>query len=126
MEVNFKNYDEMDLQGPFFHFFLIYNSMLLIGLETSKPIPLNSMLVNMNSGGPIRGCLMNGSDYCIYELLHIVFLGLTVFGHMHANFINRFLRLLSEYDWTFSALVVDINNDLGPNDEKEINVSSAA
>lgn len=33
----------------------------------------------------------------------------------------RFLRLLSEYDWTFSPLVVDINNDLGPNDEKEIN-----
>jgi hypothetical protein len=54
------------------------------------------------------------------------FLGLTLFGHMCANFINRFLRLLSEYDWTFSALVVDINNDLGPNDEKEISVSSAA
>lgn len=35
----------------------------------------------------------------------------------------RFLRLLSEYDWTFSPLVVDINNDLGPDDEKEINVS---
>lgn len=34
----------------------------------------------------------------------------------------RFLRLLSEYDWTFSALVVDINGDLSPEDEKEINV----
>ncbi|KAK9285428.1 hypothetical protein L1049_024621 [Liquidambar formosana] len=33
----------------------------------------------------------------------------------------RFLRLLSEYDWTFSALVVDINDDLSPDDEKEIN-----
>ncbi|XP_027117353.1 uncharacterized protein [Coffea arabica] len=32
----------------------------------------------------------------------------------------RFLRLLSEYDWTFSALVVDINGDLTPEDEKEI------
>ncbi|CAL2273862.1 unnamed protein product [Prunus armeniaca] len=32
----------------------------------------------------------------------------------------RFLRLLVDYDWTFSALVVDINNDLTPNDEKEI------
>ncbi|PQQ09906.1 nucleolar protein 6 [Prunus yedoensis var. nudiflora] len=39
---------------------------------------------------------------------------------MHGNFINRFLRLLADYDWTFSALVVDINNDLTPNDEKEI------
>lgn len=39
------------------------------------------------------------------------------------NLEYRFLRLLSEYDWTFSPLVVDINNDLGPNDEKEINVS---
>lgn len=32
----------------------------------------------------------------------------------------RFLRLLSEYDWTFSALVVDINEDLSTKDEKEI------
>ncbi|XP_014521309.1 nucleolar protein 6 isoform X1 [Vigna radiata var. radiata] len=33
----------------------------------------------------------------------------------------RFLRLLSNYDWTFSPLVVDINNDLSQSDEKEIN-----
>ncbi|KAK7307534.1 hypothetical protein VNO77_40695 [Canavalia gladiata] len=33
----------------------------------------------------------------------------------------RFLQLLSHYDWTFSPLVVDINNDLSHSDEKEIN-----
>ncbi|KAG9448910.1 hypothetical protein H6P81_008875 [Aristolochia fimbriata] len=33
----------------------------------------------------------------------------------------RFLRLLSNYDWTFSPLVIDINNDLTLEDEKEIN-----
>ncbi|XP_027359754.1 nucleolar protein 6 [Abrus precatorius] len=33
----------------------------------------------------------------------------------------RFLRLISNYDWTFSPLVVDINNDLSQSDEKEIN-----
>ncbi|KAB1213028.1 Nucleolar protein 6 [Morella rubra] len=32
----------------------------------------------------------------------------------------RFLRLLSEYDWSFSALVVDINGDLSQNDKREI------
>ncbi|CAN1190623.1 Nucleolar protein 6 [Linum perenne] len=32
----------------------------------------------------------------------------------------RFLRLLAEYDWSFSALVVDINNDLSPSDKEEI------
>ncbi|KAG9136046.1 hypothetical protein Leryth_021273 [Lithospermum erythrorhizon] len=32
-----------------------------------------------------------------------------------------FLRLLSEYDWMFSALIVDINGDLTHTDEKEIN-----
>ncbi|KDP42811.1 hypothetical protein JCGZ_23753 [Jatropha curcas] len=32
----------------------------------------------------------------------------------------RFLRLLADYDWTFSPLVVDINVDLTPNDRKEI------
>ena len=40
--------------------------------------------------------------------------------------VDRFLRLLSEYDWNFSALVVDINGDLSPSDEKEINVSVVA
>lgn len=43
-------------------------------------------------------------------------------GIVHYCF--RFLRLLSEYDWTFSALVVDINGDLTPEDEKEIHVSA--
>ncbi|CAI8588694.1 unnamed protein product [Vicia faba] len=33
----------------------------------------------------------------------------------------RFLQLLSDYDWTFSPLVVDINNDLSQSDVKEIN-----
>lgn len=33
----------------------------------------------------------------------------------------RFLRLLSEYDWAFSPLVIDINADFTPEDEKEIN-----
>ncbi|KAI9164874.1 hypothetical protein LWI28_003798 [Acer negundo] len=33
----------------------------------------------------------------------------------------RFLRLIADHDWTFSALVVDINNDFGPDDNKEIN-----
>lgn len=37
--------------------------------------------------------------------------------------IDRFLRLLSQDDWTYSPLVVDITNDLSPSDEKEINVS---
>ncbi|EPS66252.1 hypothetical protein M569_08520, partial [Genlisea aurea] len=33
----------------------------------------------------------------------------------------RFLRLLSEYDWSFSPLIIDINGDLTPDDDKEIN-----
>ncbi|KAL5557295.1 hypothetical protein UlMin_039531 [Ulmus minor] len=33
----------------------------------------------------------------------------------------RFLRLLSDYDWTFSPLIVDINNDIPSDEEKEIN-----
>lgn len=37
---------------------------------------------------------------------------------------HRFLRLLSEYDWTFSPLVVDINHDLSSEDEKKIIVSA--
>lgn len=32
----------------------------------------------------------------------------------------RFLRLLSNYDWTFSPLIVDINDDFTSKDEKEI------
>lgn len=37
----------------------------------------------------------------------------------------RFLRLLSEYDWSFSPLIVDVNGDLTPKDDKEINVCAA-
>ncbi|KAG2623176.1 hypothetical protein PVAP13_3KG040362 [Panicum virgatum] len=33
----------------------------------------------------------------------------------------RFLRLLSTFDWTFSPMVLDINNDFNLKDEKEIN-----
>lgn len=33
----------------------------------------------------------------------------------------RFLRLLSNYDWIFCPLVIDINNDFTSKDEKEIN-----
>ncbi|XAR73269.1 hypothetical protein NMG60_11007182 [Bertholletia excelsa] len=33
----------------------------------------------------------------------------------------RFLRLLSDYDWDFSALIIDINNDFTVDDEKEVN-----
>ncbi|VAI29528.1 unnamed protein product [Triticum turgidum subsp. durum] len=36
----------------------------------------------------------------------------------------RFLRLLSSFDWTFSPMIVDINNDFNLKDEKEINVCS--
>ncbi|KAF9609709.1 hypothetical protein IFM89_018157 [Coptis chinensis] len=33
----------------------------------------------------------------------------------------RFLRFLSNYDWMFTPLIIDINNDLTSKDEKEIN-----
>ncbi|WOK92270.1 nucleolar protein 6 isoform X1 [Canna indica] len=33
----------------------------------------------------------------------------------------RFLRLLSYYNWTYSPLIIDINEDFTPKDEKEIN-----
>lgn len=33
----------------------------------------------------------------------------------------RFLRLLSDHDWMFTPLIVDINEDMTPDDEKEIN-----
>ncbi|CAL4904049.1 unnamed protein product [Urochloa decumbens] len=33
----------------------------------------------------------------------------------------RFLRLLSSFDWTFSPMVIDINNDFNLLDEKKIN-----
>ncbi|CAL1360812.1 unnamed protein product [Linum trigynum] len=32
----------------------------------------------------------------------------------------RFLRLLADYDWTFSPMVIDMKDDLSPSDKKEI------
>lgn len=42
---------------------------------------------------------------------------------MKIHLVNRFLRLLSEHDWMFTPMIVDINEDMTPDDEKEINVS---
>ncbi|KAI0493308.1 hypothetical protein KFK09_027585 [Dendrobium nobile] len=37
------------------------------------------------------------------------------------HFLTMFLRLMSNYDWTFSPLIIDINGDFTPQDEWEIN-----
>ncbi|KAI3902275.1 hypothetical protein MKW92_046280 [Papaver armeniacum] len=46
-------------------------------------------------------------------------------AHLFSSFVEEeavelFLRLLSNYDWTFSPLIVDINGDMTSKDEKEI------
>ena len=37
-------------------------------------------------------------------------------------FLFRFLRLLSEYDWKFSPMIIDINGDITAENKTEINV----
>lgn len=38
--------------------------------------------------------------------------------------LNRFLRLLSEYDWAFSPLIVDFDDDFSTEEKNKINVSN--
>lgn len=38
--------------------------------------------------------------------------------------LNRFLRLLSEYDWAFSPLIVDFDGDFSTEEKNKINVST--
>lgn len=99
----------------------------------SNEIRVLLLLLLINFFAIIFVCLHD--SLIVLEML-ILFDLLLYYCHAHCNvnnffennigeaFMCRFLRLLSEYDWNFSALIVDINDELTAEDEKEINVSA--
>lgn len=60
----------------------------------------------------------------MWFFIYLISLLPNIYPPSNTNLICRFLRLLYEHDWTFSPLIVDINGDLSPDEEKEINVST--
>ncbi|XP_059457350.1 uncharacterized protein LOC132187164 [Corylus avellana] len=102
-------------------FFRSQHSSMINGLQGCYPIyvPVVRLAKRWVASHLFSTCLVEEAVELLVAYLFLKPLPFNAPCSRIAGFL-RFLRLLSEYDWTFSALVVDINNDLGPNDEKEI------
>ncbi|KAJ4898834.1 Nrap protein [Raphanus sativus] len=98
------------------------HASMINGLQSRFPIyaPVARLAKRWVSAHLFSGCL---AEEAVELLVAHVFLTPLPFGVpcSRINGFLRFLRLLAEYDWMFYPLIVDINNDFGRNDEKEIN-----
>ncbi|XP_040999624.1 nucleolar protein 6 [Juglans microcarpa x Juglans regia] len=98
------------------------HSSMINGLQGRYPIyaPVVRLAKRWVASHLFSACLV---EEAVELLVAYIFLKPLPFNNAPCSRINgflRFLRLLSEYDWTFSTLVVDINDDLSINDVKEI------
>ncbi|KAL6227171.1 hypothetical protein ACLB2K_001130 [Fragaria x ananassa] len=102
-------------------YFRSQHSSMINGLQTCYPAygPVVRLAKRWAASHLFSACL---EEEAVELLVAYIFLKPLPFNAPCSRITGflRFLRLLSDYDWTFSALVVDINNDLTPNDEKEI------
>ncbi|KAL6222410.1 hypothetical protein ACLB2K_005802 [Fragaria x ananassa] len=102
-------------------YFRSQHSSMINGLQTCYPAygPVVRLAKRWAASHLFSACL---EEEAVELLVAYIFLRPLPFNAPCSRITGflRFLRLLSDYDWTFSALVVDINNDLTPNDEKEI------
>ncbi|ESQ53434.1 hypothetical protein EUTSA_v10024292mg [Eutrema salsugineum] len=98
------------------------HASMINGLQGRFPIyaPVARLAKRWVSAHLFSGCL---AEEAIELLVAHVFLTPLPLGVpcSRINGLLRFLRLLADYDWMFYPLIVDINNDFGRNDEKEIN-----
>uniref|UniRef100_A0A2P2LWG1 Nucleolar RNA-associated family protein n=1 Tax=Rhizophora mucronata TaxID=61149 RepID=A0A2P2LWG1_RHIMU len=97
------------------------HSSMINGLQGLFPIygPVVRLAKRWVSSHLFSACLAEEAVELLVAYLFVKPLPFSVPCSRITGFL-RFLRLLAEYDWTFSALVVDMNNDLTPSDKKEI------
>ncbi|CAJ1930137.1 unnamed protein product [Sphenostylis stenocarpa] len=95
---------------------------MINGLESRYPIfgPVARLAKRWAASHLFSACLVEEAVELLVAYLFLNPLPFDVPCSRITGFL-RFLRLLSHYDWTFSPLVVDINNELSKSDEKEIN-----
>uniref|UniRef100_A0A1J3J6H3 Nucleolar protein 6 n=1 Tax=Noccaea caerulescens TaxID=107243 RepID=A0A1J3J6H3_NOCCA len=98
------------------------HASMINGLQGRFPTyaPVARLAKRWVSAHLFSGCL---AEEAIELLVAHVFLTTLPLGVpcSRINGFLRFLRLLADYDWMFYPLIVDINNDFGRNEEKEIN-----
>ncbi|WCJ24913.1 Nucleolar protein 6 [Euphorbia peplus] len=97
------------------------HSSMINGLQGLYPMygPVARLAKRWVASHLFSACLVEEAIELLVAHLFLKPLPFTPPGSRIVGFL-RFLRLISEFDWTFSPLIVDINNDLTPNDKKEI------
>ncbi|GMN52485.1 hypothetical protein TIFTF001_021616 [Ficus carica] len=102
-------------------FFRSQHSSMINGLQSRYPVygPVSRLAKRWVASHLFSSCLVEEAIELLVAHLFLKPLPYDVPCSRITGFL-RFLRLLSDYDWTFSPLIVDINNDLSPNGEKEI------
>eukprot|EP00257_Ricinus_communis_P021381 XP_015580860.1 nucleolar protein 6 [Ricinus communis] len=102
-------------------FVLSQHSSIINGLQGLYPMygPVVRLAKRWVASHLFSACLVEEAVELLVAHLFVKSLPFTAPCSRITGFL-RFLRLLAEYDWTFSPLVVDINNDLTPSDIKEI------
>ncbi|XP_044469095.1 nucleolar protein 6 [Mangifera indica] len=98
------------------------HASMINGLQGRYPVygPVVRLAKRWVASHLFSACLMEEAVELLVAYIFLKPLPFNVPSSRVTGFL-RFLRLLAEYDWTFSPLVIDINNDFGPDDYKEIN-----
>ncbi|KAJ6378798.1 hypothetical protein OIU78_028927 [Salix suchowensis] len=97
------------------------HSSMINGLQGVFPIygPVVRLAKRWVASHMFSACLSEEAIELLVAHLFVKPLPFTVPCSRITGFL-RFLRLLAEYDWTFSPLIVDINIDFNASDKKEI------
>ncbi|KAB5547640.1 hypothetical protein DKX38_011046 [Salix brachista] len=97
------------------------HSSMINGLQGVFPIygPVVRLAKRWVASHMFSACLSEEAIELLVAHLFVKPLPFTVPCSRITGFL-RFLRLLAEYDWTFSPLIVDINSDFNACDKKEI------
>uniref|UniRef100_A0A6P4ACI0 nucleolar protein 6 isoform X1 n=1 Tax=Ziziphus jujuba TaxID=326968 RepID=A0A6P4ACI0_ZIZJJ len=103
-------------------FFRGQHASMINGLQHRYPIygPVVRLAKRWVASHMLSACLVEEAIELVVAYLFLKPLPCSAPSSRITGFL-RFLRLLSDYNWTFSPLIVDINNDLSPEDVKEIN-----
>ncbi|KAF4390253.1 hypothetical protein F8388_019908, partial [Cannabis sativa] len=102
-------------------FFRSQHSNMINGLQSRYPVygPVARLAKRWVASHLFSTCLVEEAIELLVAYLFLKPLPYEAPSSRITGFL-RFLLLLSDYDWTFAPLIVDINEDLGTDGEKEI------
>uniref|UniRef100_A0A803Q1Y2 Nucleolar protein 6 n=1 Tax=Cannabis sativa TaxID=3483 RepID=A0A803Q1Y2_CANSA len=102
-------------------FFRSQHSNMINGLQSRYPVygPVARLAKRWVASHLFSTCLVEEAIELLVAYLFLKPLPYEAPSSRITGFL-RFLLLLSDYDWTFAPLIIDINEDLGTDGEKEI------